>query len=137
VADALVGKLVGPALGLVTPGWVHLVATAETFEMIWLVLSALAGLVALAVEGRLSADQVTWLLFLVVLVTAFWPVAGTAVRALLAILAVYSVVTRYGGDDWRVRAGFYCRIAEIALYLAGIWVMLWGLGRSIRQITRR
>jgi len=99
--------------------------------MLWILLSALIWVFALAAEGRISAEQTAGLLFLLVLLLAVSPRLGTVVRALLALGAVCAFVARYGGD-WRARASLFSSLAELALVLCGLWIMLRGLVRALR-----
>ena len=100
--------------------------------MLWIFMSALVWVPSLATEGRISGQQAAGLLFLVVLLVAISPKLGAIVRVLLVLAALYAFVTNYAGNDWRTQARLFSSLAELAVALCGIWVMLRGIARSFR-----
>jgi len=98
--------------------------------MLWTIISAMALLIALAAEGRITVQQAAGGLLVAVLIGALGAKASVVLRAALAMAALYLLVVHYGGaSDARL---LFTRLAELALVLCGIWIMLRGLVRSSR-----
>jgi hypothetical protein len=60
------------------------------------------------------------------------PRLGTVVRMLLVVAALCSFVARYADGDWHARTSLFSSLAELALVLCGLWIILRGLVRAFR-----
>ena len=99
--------------------------------MLWTIISAVAFALGVAMEYHIPAEQVVGGLVVVVLISAFGGKISYCIRAVLAIGAMYMLVVRYGaGGDTRF---IVAKLAEIVCLLAGIWVMVRGLGLAVKR----
>ena len=100
--------------------------------MLWTIISALAFGIGLAMEYHLPGEQVAVALVAVVIVSALGGGrTSVLIRAVLAIGALSMLVKRSGaGSDTRF---IIAKLTEIVCLLAGIWIMVRGVGLAVKR----